>query len=158
MVAVLEIGAFSMAEIPTLTISPADVLSSYLGCCWTSGGYHWPKRDVVCWSSGLQCRWCHTDTVCRLLDDGAWTAGKRLWCWWEVLSKKATCLLNSRYFRTSFVRAAFPLSNHRCSSYCYRTIVPIYQSEISPPNHVCQVPTSRVLQASRLLQRGALAW
>ena len=123
-VAVLEIGALSwhcpllhLSEL-RLMISPSP---SHVPCIWPSGRLDWPTRDAL----------RRSDHLLR------WRARPNLHDWLLDYGDRP----HTERFRRRFAIArsalfACPLCVLLNPPLGSRTIVPIYQSEISPPNHV----------------------
>jgi hypothetical protein len=113
--------------------------SSHLTSCWPDRRCNWSERDSIYRRCYIQHWRPHSDIHRWIRVNGCWKICQWIWRW------------------TPFVRNL--TIGIRCSSCIFsfssRTIVPIYQSEISPPNHVCATPSSFAFQFSHIFaERG----
>ena len=116
-VAVLEIGAFSMSLCLYIITTFTRLFSSYVRSRRKDWRYRRSEMDLV-WRCSCIHHWgTHSNFYGRRLDNDSGATRKRIWCW------------------VAFVSDAGILVSYT-DSCLLRTIVPIYQSEISPPNHV----------------------
>lgn len=137
MVAILEVGAFGTPILAHL-IEFTDTQNSNVPCCRSSRRCHRPQAHSLLWGCCIYTRRCRSDLYNRVLVHDYWQANKWFRCW------------------SPFVRVICS-SGEPFLNVAYRTIVPIYQSEISPPNHVSLVNLVAVTSCSFFYKRGALA-
>jgi hypothetical protein len=90
---------------------------SHIDCCWSRRRHNWPEGNPLHWGNRFHHWWCYSNIHHRFLCYDRWPSDKRLWSRALVVSPQGSNLVQ--------VFSAF-----------FRTIVPIYQSEISPPDHV----------------------
>lgn len=129
MVAVLEIGAFSEFTRSVLDhhfSRSSDRVCSHFRGCWTSWRHHRETRNALQRCCRLCSRWRHTDLHLRFLDYGHWPyhLWPRRWLAFVSVLFRGSCIMFIPF---------------------HRTIVPIYQSEISPPDHVCDLIAMRLV-------------
>jgi len=118
MVSVLEIGALStLSKIRWQSSDPPLIFHSNFACRRSHWRLDRPQGHPVHWCGSFH-RWRGNPNLhWGYPQHGLWEVYLRVWRWIVVVS---LC----------------PVVPHRRITSVSRTIVPIYQSEISPPNHV----------------------
>lgn len=136
MVAVLELGALG-TSISSILFPPLTP-GSHVHRCWPCGRHHRTKGNTLRRCTRLHCWRCRSDVHYRLLRHDYRPCHQWLRCWPLIVSDRDNNL-------------------HLClPSAIPSTIVPIYQSEISPPNHV-RTYLAHFRHNLIPVQRGALA-
>ena len=85
-VAVLEIGAFSMSQSLHMIATFTHLFSSYVRSGWKDWRYCGSEMDVV-WRCSCFHHWgTHSNFYGRRLVNDSWATRERIWCWVTFVS------------------------------------------------------------------------